>query len=440
MYYYCFMANSNIFSTLFNKNIINQLAHSSGLIERKRKVNGLDLIVSVFASVAKQMPSYNVVSCMLYTHQNIDISRQRLHKIISSDKFAIFFKEVINHLWQLQVDPSRETRKRKFNRVLLQDSTILQLPKRLFQQYSGASNAAVSVANCRIQLCIDLMTNLLQTLGIDSYSVNDLKARHYLKPQKGDLVIRDRGYFALDQLINFVKERVHFIVRSKSNNKFYDRFGKPINLHKVLSKRKTTVLEVRLSSNKGPLLTLFAQKVSPEIAAERCRAAKLSSKGRTISKQTMEQLQWSIFLTDLDSKTNEFKDIWQLYSLRWRIEILFKALKTHLHLDSIHNVSSNQLHIIIHARIAIVFLITSCVYNPLQAKIERDKHEKKISLFKLIGVLILDFNLLANAILYFRKSCTKKENLLIPKLIKHASYDSRTRKNFKESFDDIFLS
>ena len=68
------MANSNIFSTLFNKNIINQLAHSSGLIERKRKVNGLDLIVSVFASVTKQIPSYNVVSCMLYAHQNIDIS------------------------------------------------------------------------------------------------------------------------------------------------------------------------------------------------------------------------------------------------------------------------------------------------------------------------------------------------------------------------------
>jgi hypothetical protein len=434
------MTNASAFSNLFNKKIINQLAYSSGLIERKRKVNGLDLIVSVFASVAKQMPSYNVVSCMLYAHQNIDISRQRLHKIISSVKFTIFFKEVINHLWRMQVDPSSEYKKKKFKRVLLQDSTILKLPKKLFGQYSGVSNASTSVTNCRVQLLVDLLTNLLQTLAIDSYSVNDLKARHYLKPQKGDLVIRDRGYFALDQLTNFVKEGVHFIVRPRSSNKYFDRFGKPINLHKVLSKRKTTVLEVRLSCNNGPLLTLFAQKVSPEIAAERARAAKLSSKGRTISKQTMEQLQWSIFLTDLDSKTNAFKDIWKLYSLRWRIEILFKALKTHLHLDSIHNVSNNQLHIIIHARIAIVFLITSCVYNPLQAKIERDNYGKKISLFKLIGILLLDLNLLTNAILYFRKPRGKTENALIPKLLKHASYDSRARKNFQDSLDDIFLS
>lgn len=434
------MAISHNFSTLFDATRINRLALSSGLIQRRRKVNGLDLVVAVLCSVVKQVPSYNVMSHILFSLRNKDVSRQRLHKIISSPDFTIFFKEFINHLWKSQVISTSHFRGRKFKRVLLQDSTILKLPKRLFEQYSGASNGAVTVANCRVQLCVDLFTNLLQTLAIDSYSVNDVKARHYINPQKGDLVIRDRGYFGLDQVLKFAKEGVHFIIRPKSNSVYYDRFGKPINLLKIISKRKTTVLEVRLTKEEGPMLTLFAQKVSEEITAKRRRAARLSTKGRNPSKQTLEQLQWSMFITDLDPGTHDFNDIWQLYSLRWRIEILFKALKTHLHLDSIQNVSSNQLQIIIHARIALIFLISTRVYNPLQAMIKKTNTTKKVSLIKLVGNLLLDIDLMAKAILFFKKRKFKRNHHIIQKLLKTCVYDSRTRTNYKSTLDLILLS
>jgi hypothetical protein len=428
------------FSTLQDNGFVNRLAHASGLIKRKRKVTGIDLIVAVLCSVVKQVPSYNVMSHVLFAQRNKDVSRQRLHKIISSSNFASFFKDFLNHLWQCQVIPDSHSVNGKFKRVLLQDSTILKLPKRLFSQYSGVANGAVSVTNCRVQICVDLMTNLLQTLAIDSYSINDLKARHYINPQKGDLVIRDRGYFAFDQVIKFVKEGVHFIIRHKSNNLYYDQCGKPINLIKVLSKRRTTVLRVRLTKEEGPMLTLFAQKVSEEITASRSRAARLSMKGRNASKQTLEQLQWSIFITDLDSESYEFEEVWKLYSTRWRIEILFKTLKTHLHLDSIQNVSSNQLQIIIHARIALIFLITTAVYNPLQAMITQQKSNKKISLIKLVGNLLIDIDLLVQAIIYFTKNKHRQGERIIQKLLKTTVYDTRARVNYRSLLENMVLS
>ncbi|HOS49179.1 MAG TPA: IS4 family transposase [Bacteroidia bacterium] len=428
------------FSSLFDEKIINQLAHSCGLIKRNRKLNGLDLFITVLCSVVNQVPSYNIASTTLFTQRRKDVSRQRLHKVISSSTFSVFFKQVMDHIWQTRIDPSGQIRKRKFKRVLIQDSTILKLPKRLFKQYSGVANAAVSVANCRVQLCFDLMSNLLQTLSIDSYSINDAMARNYIKAQKGDMVIRDRGYFALDQFIKFSKEGVFFIVRTKSNNKFYDRFGKPINLVEVLSKQKTDVLEVRLTSEEGPMFYLFAQRVSDKIAAERCRSAKLSAKGRTLSKNTIEHLKWSTFLTNLEPKTNDFNDIWQIYSLRWRIEIIFKALKSHLNLDSIHNVSSNQLHIIIHARIALIFLITNNVYKPLQKLTYRLKQNKQISLIKLVNVLIVDLDLMTKTLLHFCKNKRKRYFDIIDKLIKASSYDSRNRPNYKTTEDEVILS
>ncbi len=48
--------------------------------------------------------------------------------------------------------------KLRFNRLIVQDSTIVKLPLCLFEEFSGVSNGKVPVANARIQVVYDLIS------------------------------------------------------------------------------------------------------------------------------------------------------------------------------------------------------------------------------------------------------------------------------------------
>ncbi|WP_209309824.1 hypothetical protein, partial [Tamlana crocina] len=63
-----------------------------------------------------------------------------------------------------------------FNRMIVQDSTIIRLPKRLFEIFSGVANAHSKVCNARIQGVYDILNERFISFSIDAYSKNDLLA------------------------------------------------------------------------------------------------------------------------------------------------------------------------------------------------------------------------------------------------------------------------
>ena len=132
--------------------------------------------------------------------------------------------------------------KRKYKRIIIQDSTIINLPQRLFSIFSGISNGHVQVANARIQIALDILANIFIHFSLDSYSTNDIKAANQLPIQQGDLIIRDRGYFSIAEIKRIIKEAAHFIYRYKHGINYCDvNTGVPINLLKKLSKKKLQI-------------------------------------------------------------------------------------------------------------------------------------------------------------------------------------------------------
>ena len=87
-----------------------------------------------------------------------------------------------------------------FNRIIVQDSTIIRLPKRLFEEYSGVANGHSKVCNSRVQGVYDLVAEKFLFFSVDSYSKNDLEAAPELVLGKGDLTLRDRGYLIADEI------------------------------------------------------------------------------------------------------------------------------------------------------------------------------------------------------------------------------------------------
>ena len=63
--------------------------------------------------------------------------------------------------------------------------------------------------------------------------------------------------------------------------------------------------------------------VSQAVADERRRKSKKENKGKNPSKEFLEQQDWSIFIVTIPKEEADFLQIFELYTFRWRIEIIF---------------------------------------------------------------------------------------------------------------------
>ncbi len=66
--------------------------------------------------------------------------------------------------------------------------------------------------------------------------------------------------------------------------------------------------------------------------------AQKETKGHNPSAAVLELMDWTIFLTNIPATCAVFREILGIYGLRWRIEVIFKAWKSHLKFDHLHQV------------------------------------------------------------------------------------------------------
>lgn len=130
------------------------------------------------------------------------------------------------------------------------------------------------------------------------------------------------------------------------------------------------------------------------------------------------------------------KDVFQLYSLRWKIETIFKNWKSNLNFDKIHNVSYIQLKILLHTRFLVIVLINNI--HSLTKPIIRTVFNKHISFLKLTNFLSSSIGRIEMILDLLEKN--KFENsVLINSIKQKCTYDERSdRTNFEESLIKIF--
>ena len=174
---------------------------------------------------------------------------------------------------QLILNPSQ------FKRILIQDSTIIRLPVRLFEVFSGVANQTTKVCNARIQGVYDVLSEHFISFSIDPYSKNDLEAAPEICLQRGDLVLRDRGYFIIDEIQRHIDNEAHCIFRYKQGLNLYEPVsGKPIDILAILESQKILDIEVMLNNKNKTIVRLTATPVSEEIANIRRMKAKKEKK------------------------------------------------------------------------------------------------------------------------------------------------------------------
>lgn len=146
---------------------------------------------------------------------------------------------------------------------------------------------------------------------------------------------------------------------------------------------------------------------------------------------------WSIYITTLPIKKADAKTIFGLYKLRWRIEIIFKSWKSNMGFDRVHNVSQNQLSVIILARFIMVIICTQFIFNPCKTIIKKTLN-KNLSLMKTTHYLIRHPKKLVQIIADLF-DCQEKGSKTIKIMARYCSYDKRKRSNYEQDLEMVLL-
>ena len=370
----------------FNENYFNTLASVTLFKKRIRILKPFDYLSGLFENANKAIVSYNTLAASIGQVYQKTVSKQALHQVMNTSSFLLFIQTIFNDLLLAKIGIFKGKDASRFNKIIIQDSTIIKLPSSLFSLFSGVKNQYTQVTNARIQFSFNLKTHQIEMYELNTYSEQDVAVCHKLVVKENDLVIRDRGYHTYAELTRIQNEKAFFISRFKHISLIFDhKTGKQIDLLKVLKKSKNEQeIIVNLSSPTGPLVRLITQKVNDEIANTRRQKFKQEQKRNTPKQKTLDLMSWTIYITNIMDSDFNFKEINNYYLLRWRVEIIFKAMKSHLNLDSIHKVSENQLKFILLAKMINIILIIQIIYKPISIQIS-NKYQKDVSLLKLFN-------------------------------------------------------
>jgi hypothetical protein len=212
--------------------------------------------------------------------------------------------------------------------------------------------------------------------------------------------------------------------------------GQPIDRMKLLRKNSRIDMVVWLNNEERTKVRLLAEPASDHVANQRRRKAKKEIKGHNPCKELLELMGYTVFITTImDSQVN-LDQIIKIYSLRWKIEIIFKIWKSHLNFDKVQNVSLNQLWVILLVRFIMILMYTHLLYIPYSQLIEK-YYGRYLSLMKFIKYIINNQKKI-DSLLSGLIHGADNHNLII--VIKYAAYDKRKRMKFYHLQTQILLS
>lgn len=158
-------------------------------------------------------------------------------------------------------------------------------------------------------------------------------------------------------------------------------------------------MTVYLGKEERMKVRLVIEKLPPKKAAEKRRKLKIykNNKRRNVSKKRLTLCNINTYITNTNQKQIPAKEIRQYYSLRWQIEILFKAWKSVYHIDKIKKMKLERFECMNYGTLILVIITTHLISYFKNALFKKNKNElSELKLFKTIKQNIPDLKKAVN--------------------------------------------
>lgn len=322
-----------------------------------------------------------------------------------------------------------------FKRVLVQDSTNIKLSRKLASTFPGSSNLHGNTGGMlKIQAIQDLVSQRFLYFALSGFTRNDQAAAYdiFKAMKKGDLILRDLGYMVLDSLEKIVQSGAYYLSRFPSRLLTWDpTTKKKFDLLKHLQRHGNMDREMLIGEAKMSV-RLVAIKLPPEVAAERRRKAKSDRDKRlNPNARSLALLDWAIFVTNVPNEICDAQEVMKIYRLRWRIEIIFKAWKSHFRLCDIPKGTADQVRVIVCARLLFITVLANL--SGCHWFAPRKEHGDQISSMLKVAATLGDFFLP----LCFETWNIRVTDALSMQLEYHCNYDKRSRRNYVQNLLEL---
>jgi Transposase DDE domain len=277
-----------------------------------------------------------------------------------------------------------------FARVHIADSTGFGLPESLKAEFPGAGGSG-SKAGAKIQLVWDYKSHTFDHLALIPWNVPDNKyvdtVVELARPHS--LFVFDLGYFKLTAFARIAAVQAYFLSRLNHQATLEEVVGgrrQPLDLPRSLAHETRALLEksVVVGARERVAARLIAVRMPEAIVNERRRQARAVAKkrGYTPSHAYLILLAWNLFITNVPAPVWPSQTVALAYSLRWQVELVFKAWKSHLHLAPLTTTTKQSTLCYLYGRM--VLIVVTFALCPTLRTTMWQKQQREVSLVKLV--------------------------------------------------------
>jgi hypothetical protein len=194
--------------------------------------------------------------------------------------------------------------------------------------------------------------------------------------EKGDLIIRDLGYFSTRVFEQFIEKEAFFLSRLDASTNVYKLSGEQVSFKDIYKSMRTNgLVEKELSvfigkTTKVPV-RLILQLVPEEVYDKRIREKTSKSKGQgrgQLTEETKTRCRFTLLITNADETLLPAEKMYPLYRLRWQIELQFKAWKSVFKIDRFRQIKKHRYLTLLYAKLLLIIInlqITCCLQQSL---------------------------------------------------------------------------
>jgi len=336
------------------------LGKESKLIERQSpKFSAEGFLLSLFKGVITGKASFNQLAANLRRSEKKSMSRQALHDRVDTSAVSFMIAttgQALNERWGEQALICSEV----FGRVMVEDSSQAKTHAKNAGDFPAHGNGTGKTAGCKSDLAFDLLTGnpISQTLNLATDQDRELGKDLVDLVVENDLVLRDMGYFSVKEFDQIAQRGAYWLSRVPVSVNIWNTERR--KLETILRRAKVKQVEFdAVVTEAGHPARLLAVRAEPEVAKERRRLRRKQAQelGKKPNKDMLLRDGWHILITNIGEDLMKTSDLFKLYSIRWQIEITFRAWKQSGHLTKALARPSNFCHLQCLMYAAIILLI-----------------------------------------------------------------------------------
>lgn len=282
----------------------------------------------------------------------------------------------------------------KFTSIRVMDSTEFKLPESLSHVFPGFSGDGTK-ACAQIQFEYDVLSEKVNHLSLENARVSDktYASERLATLGKGDLVLRDLGYHSIGSYKEIESQKAFYISRLNPLVLIYEKKGNAFKkithggiLKRLRAKGKMYLdIPAYIGKDTKHPVRLIANLLDEKAIAQRVKRVK--HRKTKLNKVDKIDSQLNLFVTNVPADYCLADEIYQLYKIRWQVELIFKTWKSVLKIDKVRKMKADRLKCYLISKLLWVMLSWEVCY--VHKKAIWENHKRLISPYKCFSLLKL---------------------------------------------------